>query len=177
MTKVRMIFSAITMVGTVLVTSLVLGAGNLTLAFGDVGKAKEAEAADEAAPEVPSQEDLLVQQQTETEDYLTGLQANEAEVGAEIEAANQRIEALNATLAELETQVQASDAEVADYEAQINYANYAINGLYGEINQMQARESQFIDAVNQANQNVAELQAYVDQYNAALAQYDLCRER
>jgi chromosome segregation ATPase len=173
MTKKRIIFSVITLLGTALVTIVVLGFENLRLAFGgtaDSGDAGASAGKDQAvAVDVPTPGEELVQQQTRTEAYLAELQASESEYAAQIEEANQKIEELNAALAGLELEVQASDAEVADYESEIGYASYIINGLNGSINQMQNREAQFVEALNQANQNIVDLQAYLDQYHAAQA--------
>ncbi len=171
MTKKGIVFSVITLLGTAIVTILVLGPENLIRPFsesadsGDAGVSTGEDKA--AAASVPTPGEELIQQQTQTEEYLMELQAGESEYVAQIEEANQKIEDLNATLAELELTVQASDAEVADYESEIGYANYMINGLNSSISQMQNREAQFTEALSQANQNAADLQAYIDQYNAA----------
>lgn len=173
MTKKRIIFSVITLLGTVIVTTLVLGSENLIWPFGgstDSGDVEVYAGEDESdAVDVPTPGEELVQQQIQTEEYLAELQAGESEYAAQLEEANQKIEELNAALAALELEVQASDAEVADYESEIGYASYTINGLNGSIYQMQNREAQFVEALNQANQNAADLQAYIDQYNAAQA--------
>jgi chromosome segregation ATPase len=168
MTKERIIFSVVTLLGTAIVTTLVLGPENLFGGSTDSGNAGVSAGKDEAAAaSVPTPGEELVQQQIQTEEYLTELQASESEYAAQIEEANQKIEDLNATLAELGLEVQASDAEVADYESEIGYANYTINSLNNSIGQMQNREAQFVEALSQANQNAADLQAYIDQYNAS----------
>jgi peptidoglycan hydrolase CwlO-like protein len=170
MNRARLVLSGITLTVVAIAVVLVLGADTLSAALaappadGEGGQSGTGE----SAP-VSTQADLLLEELKQMEADLQDMQARETDYTAQIEEANQTIDALNTTFAQVETEARDTESALADYESQIQYANGVAGELRGSIAAMQGREGEWLAQIDVANQTIGELQTYIDQYRAAQA--------
>lgn len=124
-------------------------------------------AAAEEPLDQPSPEQAILGQQADLEAELSDMQASEADYIDILDEANAQIAELNAQLEALQSEAYTNQADLQDLQNNINLA-YATGSQYaGEVQAMQAREGQWQEALTQANQTIAELEAYITQYQAA----------
>ncbi len=165
MKRPQAILAAATLAGIVLMTIAGLGIGNLHAA----ANKPPSEAPASATPDVDSYKESLLERRRQLEELLKTMQTNEDSYTAQVEEANRTIQRLNETLAQLESETLANDATIAQHESAFGATNSSADKLRGAIAAMQAREPQYLAQIQAATQTIAELQAYIDQYNAQQA--------
>jgi septal ring factor EnvC (AmiA/AmiB activator) len=158
MNRAKIVLTSLTLTGIVVFAVLAIGAQNLLAAA--------QQAASQTAEDDPAA--ALLDVQGKTEENLADMQGQEADYAAQIERANSEVEQLNAQLTEFQVEGQNNQATIANYESQLAYANNRAYQLRGAIATMQGREGQWLEQINAANASIAEMEAYIVQYNAAL---------
>jgi len=148
MNKAKGIMVAGTLTGTIVLALLAIGAKNV-LAIAEQGPSDKTQ---EAISAQAQQEQALGAMQSKEQDYATGLSES-----------NQKIETLNQQLNDLQVSDQQTQDAINEAQNQIAYARNRAAQLRGLIATMQSRADQWLQAIKTAQDNIAQLQAYIAQ--------------
>lgn len=127
----------------------------------DADASDAAAASDSEASNEEAYISALNERQGQLDEAVAMMEARRTDYADQLETANQTIENLEVSIAELETRIETNNAKIVEYEPQLAELNYTVWSLIQTRDELAAQEAEYTAQIEAANATVLALQAQI----------------